>query len=202
MQVRVNAASPFARKVRIVLRETGLTDRVQEVQTAVNPVAPNVALAEQNPLIKIPVLTLDDGTALYDSRVICEYLDSIGGNKLFPQSGPERWRALTLQALCDGILDAAVMTRYEVAVRPEAHRWPKWIEGQRSKIDGGLAGLERAQPAFGTQFGIGQIGAACVLGYLDFRFPEITWRASYPGLKSWFEQTSNRPSVRDTFPQA
>jgi len=202
MQVRVNAASPFARKVRIVLRETGLTDRVQEVQTAVNPVTPNADLAGQNPLIKIPALTLDDGSALYDSRVICEYLDAIGGNKLFPQNGPERWRALTLQALCDGILDAAVMTRYEVAVRPEAHRWPKWIEGQRSKIDGGLAALEKMQPAFGTQFGIGQVGAACVLGYLDFRFPEIDWRAAHPELKRWFAEASQRPSVRDTFPQA
>lgn len=202
MQVRVNAASPFARKVRIVLRETGLTDRVQEVQTAVNPVTPNADLAGQNPLIKIPALTLDDGTALYDSRVICEYLDSLGGNKLFPPSGPERWRTLTLQALCDGILDAAVSIRYEVAVRPEPVRWPKWIEGQRSKIDGGLVALAGAQPTFGTQFGIGQVGAACVLGYLDFRFPEIDWRAAHPGLKSWFAAASQRPSVRDTFPQA
>lgn len=202
MQVRVNAASPFARKVRIVLREAGLTDRVEEVQTAVNPVTPNADLAGQNPLVKIPALTLDDGSALYDSRVICEYLDTLAGAKLFPQSGPERWRALTLQALCDGILDAAVMTRYEVAVRPEVHRWPKWIEGQRSKIDGGLAALEKMQPAFGAQFGIGQVGAACVLGYLDFRFPEIDWRAAHPGLKRWFDDASQRPSVRDTFPQA
>jgi len=202
MQVRVNAASPFARKVRIVVRETGLTDRVQEIQTAVNPVAPNTDLAGQNPLVKIPALTLDDGTALYDSRVICEYLDSIAGHNLFPQSGPERWRALTLQSLCDGILDAAVMIRYEIAVRPEPNRWPKWIEGQRAKIEGGLGALEQAQKTFGPQFGIGQVGAACVLGYLDFRFPDIDWRASRPGLKGWFEEVSKRPSVRDTFPQA
>lgn len=202
MQVRVNAASPFARKVRIVVRETGLTDRVQEIQTAVNPVAPNTELAGQNPLVKIPALTLDDGTGLYDSRVICEYLDALAGHKLFPQSGPERWRALTLQSLCDGILDAAVMIRYEVAVRPEPNRWPKWIEGQRGKIEGGLGALDQAQKTFGTQFGIGQVGAACVLGYLDFRFPEIDWRASRPGLKAWFDEVSKRPSVRDTFPQA
>lgn len=202
MKIRVNAASPFARKVRIVVRETGLTDRVQEVQTAVNPVAPNVDLAGQNPLVKIPALTLDDGSALYDSRVICEYLDSLTGHGLFPQSGPERWRALTLQALCDGILDAAVTTRYEVAVRPEAIRWTQWIDGQRSKIDGGLAALEKLQPAFGTQFGIGQIGAACVLGYLDFRFPDIAWRAQHPNLAAWFAGVSKRPSVHGTFPQA
>lgn len=202
MQVRVNAASPFARKVRIVLRETGLSERVQEVQTAVNPVAPNTDLAGQNPLVKIPALTLDDGTAVYDSRVICEYLDSISGSRLFPQSGLERWRALTLQSLCDGILDAAVLVRYEMAVRPEPIRWTKWIEGQRAKIDGGLAALEQAQPAFGSQFGIGQVGAACVLGYLDFRFPEIDWRARCPGLKRWFEDASKRASVQSTFPSA
>lgn len=202
MQVRVNAASPFARKVRIVVRETGLTDRVQEIQTAVNPVAPNTDLAGQNPLVKIPALTLDDGTALYDSRVICEYLDSIAGNKLFPQQGAARWRALTLQALCDGILDAAVMIRYEVAVRPEPIRWSTWIDGQRGKIAGGLKALEQAQPTFGSQFDIAQVGAACVLGYLDFRFPEIDWRAAHPKLKGWFDAASKRPSVRDTFPQA
>jgi glutathione S-transferase len=184
------------------VRETGLVNRVQEIQTAVNPVTPNTELTGQNPLTKIPALTLADGTALYDSRVICEYLDSITGNKLFPQSGTERWHALTLQALCDGILDAAVLIRYEVAVRPEPNRWPTWIEGQRSKIDAGLVALEQAQKTFGSQFGIGQVGAACVLGYLDFRFPEIAWRASCPGLKRWFDEASQRPSVRDTFPQA
>lgn len=202
MQIRINAASPFARKVRIIVRETGLTDRVEEIQTAVSPVTPNADLAGQNPLIKIPALTLADGTALYDSRVICEYLDSLAGTNLFPHSGPDRWRALCLQALCDGILDAAVMIRYEVAVRPEPIRWSKWIDGQRSKIEGGLAALEQAQPQFGASFDIGQIGAACVLGYLDFRFPEMDWRSRYPGLQAWFEGTSKRASVRDTFPVA
>lgn len=202
MQIRVNAASPFARKVRIVVREAGLTDRVQEIQTTVSPVSPNSDLAGQNPLIKIPALTLADGTALYDSRVICEYLDTLAGTKLIPQGGPERWRALCQQALCDGILDAAVMIRYEVAVRPEPIRWSKWVDGQRSKIEGGLAALEKAQPQFGPQFDIGQIGTACVLGYLDFRFPEMEWRSRYPGLRAWFEEASERASVRDTFPVA
>lgn len=202
MQIRVNAASPFARKVRIVVNETGLADRVQEVQTPVNPVAPNSDLAGQNPLVKIPALVLDDGTALYDSRTICEYLDALTGGKLYPAAGAARWRALTLQSLCDGILDAAVLTRYETVVRPETLRWPQWIAGQRAKVDGGLAALERMQPGFGASFGIGEIGAACVLGYLDFRFPDIDWRASCPGLKGWFEAVSKRPSVQATFPSA
>jgi len=202
MRAHVNAASPFARKVRIVARETGLISRVQEIDTAVSPVAPNAGLAAANPLVKIPALVLDDGTTLYDSRVICEYLDALAGQRLFPQSGMARWQALRLQALCDGILDAAVLIRYETAVRPQAVRWQDWIAAQRGKIDGGLAALEQAQSGFGASFGIGQVGAACVLGYLDFRFPDIDWRARCPQLKAWFAEASTRASVRDTAPRA
>ncbi len=203
MRARINPASPFARKVRIVVRERALTGRIEEIETSVSPVASNSDLARANPLMKIPALVLDDGTTLYDSRVICEYLDSLGNApRLFPTAGTERWNALRLQSLCDGILDAAVITRYEIAVRPEALRWKDWIAGQRAKIDGGVDALEREQPAWGQAFGIGQVGAACVLGYLDFRFADIDWRASHPRLKVWFEEASKRPSVRDTTPKA
>jgi glutathione S-transferase len=203
MRARINPASPFARKVRIVVRERNLAGQVEEVETAVSPVAPNTDLARSNPLVKIPALILDDGTTLFDSRVICEYLDSIGASpRLFPAAGMERWNALRLQSLCDGILDAAVITRYEVAVRPEALRWKDWITGQRAKIDGGVDALEREQPSWGQSFGIGQISAACVLGYLDFRFADIDWRARHPRLTAWFEEVSKRPAVRDTTPKA
>ena len=203
MRARVNPASPFARKVRIVLRERGLSGQVEEVETAVSPVAPNTDLARSNPLVKIPTLILDDGTALFDSRVICEYLDTVGSApRLIPAAGTERWNALRLQSLCDGVLDAAVISRYELAVRPEALRWKDWIAGQRSKIAGGVDALEREQPSWGRAFGIGQVGAACVLGYLDFRFPDIAWRADHPRLNAWFEEISKRPSVRDTMPRA
>lgn len=202
MRMYVNAASPFARKVRIVARETGAIDRLQELEIPVSPVTPNADLAAANPLVKIPALVLDDGTALYDSRVIAEYLDATAGSRLFPASGAERWAALRLQALCDGILDAAVLTRYEMAVRPQPHQWNDWIAGQRRKIDGGLAVLERESGQFGERFAIGEIAAACVLGYLDFRFPQIDWRAAHPGLKRWFEGASQRASVRATMPPA
>jgi glutathione S-transferase len=202
MRTHVNAASPFARKVRIVARETGLIARIEEIDTTVSPIAPNTELAAANPLIKIPALILDDGSTLYDSRVICEYLDSLAGHRLFPQDGAERWQALCLQSLCDGILDAAVLIRYETAVRPEALRWSGWVAGQRGKIDGGLAALEKAQPGFGSQFRIGQVGAACVLGYLDFRFPDIAWRSQYPRLAAWFAEASNRASIKETLPPA
>ena len=203
MRARINPASPFARKVRIVLRERNLTGQIEEIETAVSPVAPNADLARANPLVKIPALILDDGTALFDSRVICEYLDTLGNvPRLFPATGIERWNALRLQSLCDGVLDAAVITRYETAVRPEALRWKDWIAGQRAKIDGGVDALEREQSSWGRTFGIGQIGAACVLGYLDFRFPDIDWRRTHPRLKAWYEEISQRPSVHDTMPKA
>jgi glutathione S-transferase len=203
MRAHVNPASPFARKVRIVLRERSLLGQVEEIETAVSPVAPNADLARANPLVKIPALILDDGTALFDSRVICEYLDTLGNvPRLFPATGIERWNALRSQSLCDGVLDAAVLTRYEMAVRPEALRWKDWIAGQRKKIDGGVDALEREQSSWGRTFGIGQIGAACVLGYLDFRFPDIDWRSAHPRLKAWFEEASERPSLQDTAPRA
>lgn len=203
MRARINPASPFARKVRIVLRERNLLGQIEEIETAVSPVTPNADLARANPLVKIPALMLDDGTALFDSRVICEYLDTLGNvPRLFPATGIERWNALRLQSLCDGILDAAVITRYEIAVRPEALRWKDWISGQRTKIDGGVDALERDQSSWGRTFGIGQIGAACVLGYLDFRFPDINWRSAHPRLKAWFEEVSERSSVYETMPKA
>jgi len=201
MRLWHNAASPFARKVRIVARETGLGALVDEVQTLVNPAKPNADLAKENPLVKIPALATPDLGTLYDSAVICEYLDSLNGEApLFPKAGPERWRALRLQSLGDGILDAAVLLRYEGALRPEALRWADWVSGQWSKVRGGLNELERDCPTWDGRFGIGQITAACVLGYLDFRFPGENWRQPHPALAAWFAKISIRPSVKETVP--
>ena len=201
MKLHTNRASPFVRKARIVARETGLAARVEEVEIAVSPVAPNESLARANPLVKIPALVTDSGETFYDSAVICEYLDTLhGGRKLFPSSGAQRFTALRRQALTDGILEAAVLCRYEVAVRPEALRWKDWLDGQKHKIRGGLDAIEAEAGSWGEDFDIGQIGAACVCGYLDFRFPDLDWRAGRPKLAAWFERTAQRPSVRDTAP--
>jgi glutathione S-transferase len=201
MKLRVNRASPFARKARIVVREAGLAARVEEIEESVSPVAPNETLARENPLIKIPALVTDAGETLYDSPVICEYLDTLhSGRKFFPVAGPQRFAALRRQALTDGILDAAVLCRYEMAVRPEALRWSDWIEGQKRKIRGGLDALEAEVASWGDDFEIGQVGAACVCGYLDFRFADLGWRAGRPKLAAWFERASQRASVRDTSP--
>ncbi len=202
MRLWQNPASPFARKVRIVVRETGLESRIEEIATMVSPVAPNAELAVQNPLVKIPALLTDDGTVLYDSDVICEYLDSLhAGAKLFP-ADKTRWTALRLQSLCDGVLEAAVLCRYEMAVRPEQFRWTGWVDGQFIKIRNALDAMEHEQPSWNGVFTIGQITAACVLGYLDFRFPDEAWRKSRPRLASWFEQISKRPSIVGSVPSA
>lgn len=201
MKLRVNKASPFARKARILAREAGLAARIEEVETSVSPVAPNEDLARQNPLVKIPALVTDGGEVFYDSAVVCEYLDTLhDGRKLFPSAGPNRFAALRRQALTDGMLEAAVLCRYESAVRPEALRWKDWIEGQKRKVFGGLAALEAEAASWAGDFDIGHIGAACALGYLDFRFPEWNWRAGHPRLTAWYEKASRRPSVTETAP--
>jgi glutathione S-transferase len=201
MKLRVNKASPFARKVRILIRETGLAGRLEEIETTVSPVAPNEDLARENPLVKIPALVTDNGELLYDSAVICEYLDTLhGGRKIFPAAGPLRFSALRRQALTDGMLDAAVLCRYEMAVRPEALRWKDWIEGQKRKIFGGLGALEAEVPSWSSDFDIGHIGTACALGYLDFRFADWEWRSGHPRLATWYQGALRRPSVSETAP--
>ncbi len=201
MKLYMNKLSPFARKVRILALEAGIADRIEEIDTVVSPVAANETLARENPLTKIPALVTDKGDTFYDSPVICEYLDTLHKKRKFlPGTGPQRFVAMRCQALTDGILDAAVLCRYETALRPEGLRWKDWIEGQKRKVFGGLRVLEAEADSWGDEFGIAQIGAACVLGYLDFRFPDWDWRARHPKLKSWFERASRRPSVSSTMP--
>ena len=201
MELRTNKDSPFARKTRMLALEAGLASRIEEIETTVSPVNANEELSRENPLVKIPALVTDSGELLYDSSVICEYLDTLhGGRKVFPAAGPQRFAALRRQALTDGILEAAVLCRYELAVRPETLRWKDWVEGQKRKIFGGLGVLEAEVEAWSGDFDIGQIGAACVLGYLDFRFRDWDWRSQHPRLAAWYQGVSRRPSVSETAP--
>ncbi len=143
MKLRHAAGSPFVRKVMVLAHEHGIVDRIELVPTAVSPVQANDGLAPENPLMKVPSLVTDDGQTLFDSPVICEYLDNLAsGRKLFPAAGPARWTALRQQALGDGILDALILCRYET-VRPEDKRWSGWTEGQMRKAHQGLAAVER-----------------------------------------------------------
>ncbi len=199
MKLYFSPASPFARKVRVSALELGLAERIELLQISLSPVSPHTDLRLHNPLGKIPALITDEGEALYDSPVICEYLDALaGGARLWPAAGPARWRALTRQALADGITDAAVLVRYEQAVRPEPLRWAQWIEGQWLKIRTALEALER--DSLEGVFDIGTISVACALGYLDFRFAEEGWRARLPRLAAWYALISERASLAATRP--
>ena len=201
MKLYSSVTSPYVRKVRVLARETGLAARIEEIPSAVSPVARDEQVARVNPLGKLPALILDDGTALYDSPVICEYLDGLhGGRRFFPPAGPARWTALRLQAEGDGLLDAAILARYEMALRPEPLRWPEWIAGQKAKVAGVLDLLERDAGSLAGDLTIGGITIACALGYLDFRFPDDGWRTARPRLAGWFAEVSARESLQATMP--
>jgi len=197
MRLHHNTMSPFVRKVMVLAHETGLADRIEPENRMMTPVSPDAALCVDNPLGKIPSLVLDDGSTLYDSRVICEYLDSLhGGPKMFP-AGAARWTALRRQALGDGILDAAVNTRYETFLRPQERRWDDWIDNQKKKVARSLDVVE-AEDLAGID--IGTITIACALGYLDFRFADEDWRSGRPRLEAWYEEFARRPSMIATVP--
>ena len=185
MILRSVPASPYGRKVKIAAKLLGLFDRLQI--EAANTSDPADSLHQQNPLGKIPALILEDGSVLFDSRVIAEYLDNLaGGGILFPRNSAP-WPVLTLAALADGIMDASLLLRYERTTRPEAIWSAPWIATQQGKIDRALAVLEAAPPGLNTPPHIGQIGVACALGYLDLRFEE-RWRAAHPALVAWLDR--------------
>ncbi len=202
MKLLYNQGSPYARKVRVLIHETGLAERVDMVDIGLlSPVAPSTDVVSSNPVGKIPTLIGDDGDAIYDSRVICEFLDGLhAGPKLFPDRGAARWRALTRQALGDGLLDAAIIVRYENTLRPEEYRWTEWTAQQWEKVRRSLERLEHEEVDRGEALDIGAISIACALGYLDFRFAEEGWRDRYPKLAEWFARVEQRPSMRATVP--
>ena len=201
MKLHYNVASPYVRKVMAVAIETGQGDRLEPVVRMMTPVRPDTDLVQDNPLGKIPCLITDEGAALYDSRVICEYLDSLHeGRKMFPAAGPARWTALRRQAQGDGMLDAAVGTRYETFLRPQERRWPEWIEAQKQKFRRALDALEAEAGAFGDTVDIGTIAIGCALGYLDFRYGDEDWRGNRPELAAWFDRFAARPSMAKTAP--
>ena len=170
MKLYYSPASPYARKVRVVAIETKLDKKIEMVNVALSPVAPNADVDKHNPIGKIPALSVK-GIDLFDSPVICEYLDNQHkGRKLFPRKGRDRWVALRQQAMADGLLDAALLARYEGALRPEDKRWSDWSQGQMKKINGVLDQLEAEAKSLKGKLTSAPISVACALGYLDFRF--------------------------------
>jgi len=188
--------SPFVRKVMIVAHETGLADALELEETMVAMSAANPALMAHNPLSQIPLLLLDNGDALHDSRVICEYLDSLhDGIRLFPTGGAIRWNALQRQALGDGMLDVLVVWRQE-QLKPGERRTPEWLETFAIKITATLDRLETRAEAFAAlPFDIGHAAIGCALGYIDFRFPHLGWRETRPALACWHASFERRPSA-------
>lgn len=197
MKLRYSPTSPYVRKVLITAIETGQESVIERVPT--NPWDPETDLPNDNPLGKVPALTLDEGVTLFDSPVICEYLCSRVGASLVPGQGSGRWRVLRLQALGDGILDAAVLRLLEGKRPPEIQK-ADWIERQKRAIGRGVDALEEAVGGWGDELTLGQITAGAVLGYLDFRFSGDEWRNGRPGLENWYETFSQRPSMRQTEP--
>jgi glutathione S-transferase len=202
MKLYYSPSSPYARKVRALALETRLDKKIEMVNVALTPVAPNADVDKHNPIGKIPALSVK-GMDLFDSPVICEYLDSQHkGRKLFPRKGRDRWVALRQQAMADGLLDAALLTRYEGALRPEDKRWSEWSQGQTKKMNGVLDQLEAEAKSLRGKLNIGTISVVCALGYLDLRFADLGWRDKRPKLAKWFQQTSKLPSIKATAPPA
>jgi glutathione S-transferase len=197
MKLFYSPTSPYARKVRIVMLERGLDAGVEVV--GVTPFE-NPVLAAANPLSKIPALVLESGQALYDSPVICEYLDSLGAApQLIPENGDARWETLRLQALADGVLDAAFSMVMERR-RPEPEQSQEWLGRWQASILRAIAAAD-LEPATRTgALNLGQISLACALGYLDFRHATIGWQGVARGLVGWFEDWKSQPSFAATTP--
>ena len=192
-------ASPFARKVRVMLMETGQEDAVELQTVASSPTDPSPELRAANPLAKIPALIRPDGPALYDSRVITRYLDARAGSDLYPE--PRLWETLTLEATGDAIMDAGVLMVYEGRCRPEDKQDHTWVEAQWGKIEGALDALNaRWMSHLAGPLDMGQISVACALGYLDFRHDARAWRKGRDALDDWYAVFAERASMQATAP--
>jgi glutathione S-transferase len=198
MELRYSPLSPYARKVRVCAHELGIAGRIRLVATSTRD--DQAVLTPLNPLGKIPVLTTDAGDVLYDSPVICEYLDAeFGGHRLLPTSGAARWRTQTRAALADGLIDAAILVRHERA-RSDAQRSPEWEALQLGKVNRALDALDANAADWGDAFDLGHLGVACALGYIPLRLGEFAGFARWPGLRAWHERVSTRESLRSTTP--
>ncbi|WP_322010176.1 glutathione S-transferase family protein [Paraburkholderia sp. J12] len=202
MKLIGSLGSPYVRKARIMLAEKKI-DYKLELE---NVWSDDTAIHDFNPIGKVPCLVMEDGEAVFDSRVICEYVDTLSPvGKLIPPSGRERVEVRCWEALADGILDALVAIRLEGTLRTPEQRSDAWIARQRRKVDEGLnamaKGLAGNPWCAGNRYTLADIAVGCALGYLDFRTPELNWRDPHPNLARHFEKLSQRPSFVDTFPQ-
>lgn len=200
LKYTASQGSPFVRKVRLTIAIKGLESKVQGVNDDNDP-AMTKAVRGKNPLNKIPTMMLDDGSVIYDSHVICEYLDGLTASpKLFPTDLGQRTKTLTLAALADGIMEAAILVAYESRFRPEEKRVQEWVDRQQAKVDAGLDHLEKNIPAVGATPDYGHVTLACALGYLDYR-QAGKWRNGRPKLSAWLDSFAAKvPAFAQTAP--
>jgi glutathione S-transferase len=199
MQLLSSGASPYVRKVRVVLHELGQTEAVELVDVVTTPTAPATEVTTAHALKKIPALIRPDGCTLYDSRVITRYLDARAGGRLYPES--HLWETLTLEATGDGIMDAAVLMVYESRCRPDDKQDHGWLDAQWGKIENALDALgARWMSHLSGPLDAGMISVGCALAYLDFRHPARPWRKGRDGLDDWFALFAERPSMIATTP--
>lgn len=194
MKILFSPFSPYVRKCLVSAMELGLNERITLLSSNAHPVNRDREIIAVNPLGKVPSFFTDDGQVLYDSRVICEYLNDLAGGSLFP-AGVARWSTLTLQSLGDGMLDAALLARYEDVARPQTHRWADWKLAQLDKVETSLTALEAAPHTLADRVDIGVIAVGCALWYLDLRFADLGWRDRCPQLAAWYAAYRQRPAM-------
>lgn len=200
MRLRYAKASPFVRKVMVALHETGMLDRVTLEEGAGSPMAPNPDNVAVNPLGKIPCLVTEDGASIFDSRVICRWVDAAAGGTLYP-TGDALWPTLVLEATADAIMEAGLAVVYEGRLRPEGIRFSDWTDAQRRKILSACDWLEADGAArLAGEADMGRLAIACALGYVDFRLGDLGWRDGRPALAAWAESMTQRPSLAATAP--
>ncbi|SMY06998.1 glutathione S-transferase [Flavimaricola marinus] len=199
MKLLISPASPFVRKARLLIREAGLTDRVQEVEVSTTPLATDTSVMAANPIGKIPALLRGDGPAIYDSRVITRYLDALAGGKFYPEA--RIWEVLTLEATADGIMDAAVNLTYEGRFRTPEMQSAAWMDAQWGKASRGVSAInERWMSHLSGPLDISHMAVACALSYLDLRHDARGWRAGNDALAAWHASFSERASMVATKP--
>lgn len=203
MKLFYSPTSPFVRKIEVFAIENNLTAQIEKIQISTSAVAQDKQLGTANPIGKIPTLILDDDSVLYDSRVICQYLDTQHDNASFYSvDGADKWQILRLEALCDGISDAAVAAQYEKALRPNEKVWADWVEAQLGKVHAGIGALEKDVALLtNTPINVTHIAAACALGYVDFRHKSEDWRSKNPNIAAWLTEFNKRPSMQQTKPE-
>lgn len=204
MKLHYSPRSPYVRKVMACAIELGLADRLEKVRSPVAMSEPNLALMRDNPLGRLPTLVTDEGMVLFDSIVICEYLDGLAAEKgnasLFPAAGPARIQALRWHALGDGMLDTGILWRNE-RDKPASRQTPEWLGNFELKMRNALDFLEKEAPLLEQEpVGIGHLALGCALGYLDFRFQDIRWRESRPAIAGWYARIAERASMKGTLP--